>query len=137
MPRDTEIARAVEPLTTALLLPLFFAFTGLRTSVQLISGTLLWFYCGVIIAVAIFGKLFGCAFVLRARGLSWRESLSVGTLVNTRGLIELVVLNIGLDRKIISPTLFSMMVLMTLVTTFMTSPLLTMINPAGHARESS
>ena len=124
MPRGTELPKVVEPLTGALLLPLFFAFTGLRTSIALVSGAKLWFYCASIIGVAVSGKLLGCAFTLRARGLPWREALAVGTLVNTRGLIELVILNIGLDRKIISPTLFSMMVLMALVTTFMTTPLL-------------
>jgi Kef-type K+ transport system membrane component KefB len=72
--------------------------------------------------------------MLRTRGLPWRELLTVGTLVNTRGLIELVVLNMGLDRSIISPTLFSMMVLMALVTTFMTTPLLAMINPELQPR---
>jgi Kef-type K+ transport system membrane component KefB len=134
MPRGTELARIVEPLTNTLLLPLFFAFFGLRTSIALVSGARLWLYCVAIIAVAISGKLFGCAFALRLRGLPWRESLTVGTLVNTRGLIELVILNIGLDRKIISPTLFSMMVLMALVTTFMTTPLLALINPKLEAQ---
>ena len=133
MPRDTQLPKVIEPLTSTLLLPLFFAFTGLRTNIALVSGTRLWFYCALIIAVAISGKLFGCAFTLRARGLSWRESLTVGTLVNTRGLIELVILNIGLDRKIISPTLFSMMVLMALATTFMTGPLLSIVNPVAPA----
>jgi Kef-type K+ transport system membrane component KefB len=129
MPRGIELPKAVEPLTSTLLLPLFFAFTGLHTSIALVSGAKLWFYCAAIVAVVISGKLFGCAFTLRARGLPWRESLTVGARVNTRGLIELVVLNIGLDRNIISPTLFSMMVLMALVTTFMTTPLLAAINP--------
>lgn len=131
MPRHIELPKVMEPLTTTMLLPLFFAFTGLRTNIQLVSSTRLWFYCAVIIAVAISAKLFGCAFTLRLRGLPWRESLTVGTLVNTRGLIELVILNIGLDRKIISPALFSMMVLMALVTTFMTTPLLAFVNPAA------
>jgi Kef-type K+ transport system membrane component KefB len=133
MPRDTQLPKLIEPLTSTLLLPLFFAFTGLRTNIALVSGTRLWLYWALIIAVAISGKLFGCAFALRARGLSWRESLTVGTLVNTRGLIELVILNIGLDRKIISPALFSMMVLMTLTTTFMTAPLLSIVNPVARA----
>jgi Kef-type K+ transport system membrane component KefB len=133
MPRDTQLPKIVEPLTSALLLPLFFAFTGLRTSIALVSGARLWLYCAAIIAVAISGKLFGCAFALRARGLPWRESLTVGALVNTRGLIELVILNIGLDRGIISPALFSIMVLMALVTTFMTTPLLAVLNPEGRA----
>ena len=129
MPRDTQLPKVIEPLTSTLLLPLFFAFTGLRTNIALVSGARLWFYCALIIAVAISGKLFGCAFALRVRGLPWREALTVGTLVNTRGLIELVILNIGLDRKIISPVLFSMMVLMALITTFMTAPLLSVVNP--------
>ena len=134
MPPASELRKLVEPLTSTLLLPLFFAFTGLRTSIALVSGAKMWLYCAAIIAVAISGKLFGCAFTLRARGLPWRESLTVGTLVNTRGLIELVILNIGLDRKIISPTLFSMMVLMALVTTFMTTPLLAVIHPEFKVR---
>lgn len=128
MPRGTELPKIIEPLTTLLLLPLYFAFTGLRTSIALVSGARLWLYCVAIIAVAIFGKLFGSAFTLRVTGLAWREALAVGALVNTRGLIELVVLNIGLDRKIISPTLYSMMVLMALVTTFMTAPMLALLN---------
>jgi len=134
MPRGTEMPKIIEPLTGTFLLPLYFAFTGLRTSIALVSSARLWFYCAAIIVVAILGKLCGCAFTLRARGLAWRESLTVGALVNTRGLIELVILNIGLDRKIISPTLFSMMVLMALVTTFMTSPLLAIM---GHESESA
>ncbi len=129
MPRYTPLPQMLEPLTSTLLLPLFFALTGLRTSLALVSGARLWMYCAAIIVVAISGKLFSCAFILRTRGLSWRESLTVGTLVNTRGLIELVILNIGLDRKIISPTVFSMMVLMALATTFMTAPLLSILNP--------
>jgi len=124
MPRDTEVPKAVEPLTSMFLLPLFFTFTGLRMNIALVSGATLWFCCPAIIAVAVSGRLFGCAFTSRARGLPWRESLTVGALVDTRGLIELVVLNIGLERNIISPTLFSMMVLMALVTTLMTTPLL-------------
>jgi Kef-type K+ transport system membrane component KefB len=127
MPRDTELAPHVESLTTILLLPLFFAFTGLRTSLALVSGATLWLYCLGIIAVAVGGKLLGCALAIRATGLAWRESFAVGVLVNTRGLVELVILNIGLERKIISPTLFSMMVVMALVTTFMTRPLLDLI----------
>jgi Kef-type K+ transport system membrane component KefB len=134
VPRDTQLPKVIEPVTSTLLLPLFFAFTGLRTSIALVSGARLWLYCAAIIAVAISGKLFGCAFALRAWGLPWRESLTVGALVNTRGLIELVILNIGLDRKIISPVLFSIMVLMALVTTFMTTPLLAILQPAARAQ---
>jgi Kef-type K+ transport system membrane component KefB len=127
MPREMDFAEKTESLITVLLLPLFFAFTGLRTSITLVAGATLWFYCAAIIVVAIAGKLLGCALAIRTTGLSWRESFAVGALVNTRGLVELVILNIGLERKIISPTLFSMMVVMALVTTFMTTPLLAFI----------
>jgi Kef-type K+ transport system membrane component KefB len=85
MPRDTQLSKIVEPLTNTLLLPLFFAFTGLRASIALVSGARLWLYCLAIIAAAISAKLFGCALAVRARGLPWRESLTVGTLVNARG----------------------------------------------------
>jgi Kef-type K+ transport system membrane component KefB len=111
-----------------LFLPLFFAFTGLRTSISLITGDL-WVYCALIIAVAVLGKLGGSALAARTSGMSWRDSWAIGTLMNTRGLMELVVLNVGLDIGVISPALFAMMVLMALVTTFMTSPVLARIYP--------
>jgi len=135
MPRDMTLPASLEAFTSTLLLPLFFAFTGLRTSIALVSGSRQWLYCAAIIAVAITGKLFGCAIALRISRLPWRDSLAVGALVNTRGLIELVILNIGLDRGIISPTLFSMMVLMALVTTFMTTPLLAIIHSQPETPE--
>jgi Kef-type K+ transport system membrane component KefB len=119
-----SVVSKLETLTNVLLLPLFFAFTGLRTSVKLLAGPKLWFDCVLIILVAVAGKLLGCVLPLRWAGASWREALSVGVLMNTRGLVELVILNVGLDLGVISPTLFSMMVIMALVTTFMTSPLL-------------
>lgn len=128
LPASEGLARTVvnklETVSTVLLLPLFFAFTGLRTSVRLLNGSMLWLYCGLIILVAVAGKLLGCVASVRSAGVGWREALSVGVLMNTRGLIELVILNVGLELGIISPTLFSMMVIMALVTTFMTSPLL-------------
>ena len=117
----------LEELLVVLLLPLFFAFTGLRTRLGLISGTELWLICGLIILVAITGKLGGSAIAARASGLTWRESTAVGVLMNTRGLVELVFLNIGLELGVLSPTLFAMLVLMALVTTFMTTPVLTLI----------
>jgi Kef-type K+ transport system membrane component KefB len=122
-----SVVSKLETLTNVLLLPLFFAFTGLRTSVKLLAGPKLWFYCVLIILVAVAGKLAGCVFPLRRAGTSWREALSVGVLMNTRGLVELVILNVGLDLGVISPTLFSMMVIMALVTTLMTSPLLSLL----------
>ena len=122
-----SVASKLETLSNAVLLPLFFAFTGLRTSVRLMSGATLWFYCGLIIAVAVSGKVLGCMVAARSAEISWRQALSLGLLMNTRGLVELVILNVGLDLRVISPTLFSMMVVMALVTTFMTTPLLDLV----------
>jgi Kef-type K+ transport system membrane component KefB len=134
IPKDVGFRRALsgklEAVTTTLLLPLFFAFTGLRTSIGFLQDGQMWLYCGLIIGVAIAGKLGGSALTARRFGLSWREAGALGILVNTRGLIELVFLNIGLDIGVISPTFFTMMVLMALVTTFMTTPLLAWVYPA-------
>ena len=109
------------------LLPLFFAFTGLHTRVQLIDSAMLWRDTALILTVAVVGK--GAASTLAARlmGITWRNATAVGVLLNTRGLIELVILNIGLELGVLSPVLFSMMVLMALVTTFMTSPLIALL----------
>ncbi len=133
MPKEQKFVRYVldrfETIVVALLLPLFFAFTGLRTNVGLVKGGEMWMYCGVIIVVATVGKLGGSMVAAWWTGMPVREAAGLGTLMNTRGLMELVILNIGLDIKVISPALFSMMVLMALVTTFMTSPVLQAICP--------
>jgi Kef-type K+ transport system membrane component KefB len=126
---QVELHRLLEPVTLTLLLPLFFAYNGLRTSFGLLNTVELWLLCALIVAVAVGSKLLSSAFVLRASGMAWRESLAVGVLVNTRGLVELVILNVGLDLRIISPTVFSMMVIMALVTTLMTTPLLHQLLP--------
>jgi Kef-type K+ transport system membrane component KefB len=113
-------------LTTALMLPLFFAYSGLRTHIGLLGTDLdLWLWCAVILAVAVAGKLAGSAIAARAVGETWNRSLQVGTLMNCRGLTELVVLNIGLDLGVLSPTLFTMLVVMALVSTAMAAPLVT------------
>jgi Kef-type K+ transport system membrane component KefB len=136
MPRTPGFVEALRAklydVTVVLLLPLFFAFSGLRTHIGLIDGVM-WLYFAVIMVAAIAGKLGGAAMAARATGLPWREATALGVLVNTRGLIELVVLNIGLDVGIISPALFAILVLMAIVTTFMTTPLLDRIYPA-HLR---
>ena len=128
MPKEQRFVHALteklEDVAVVLLLPLFFAFNGLRASVGLVSGVHMWLYCALIIATAITGKFAGSAIAARLNGLSWREASALGILMNTRGLVELVILNIGLDLHVITPTVFTMMVLMALVTTFMTSPLL-------------
>jgi len=117
------------------LLPLFFAFTGLRTNIGLVKGQEMWIYCGLIILVATVGKLGGSMLASWLSGMPVREAAGLGTLMNTRGLMELVILNIGLDIKVISPALFSMMVLMALFTTFMTTPVLEIICPDRLLRE--
>jgi len=128
VPHESAIAQGLrnkmEDLVTVLLLPAFFAFTGLRTQIGLISGLEQWLICGLIILVATAGKVGGTFFAARLTRLSWRESAGLAVLMNTRGLMELIVLNVGLDLKIISPTLFAMMVLMALVTTLATAPVL-------------
>jgi Kef-type K+ transport system membrane component KefB len=133
MPREEHLVRGLvqrfEDVMVVVLLPLFFALTGLRTHIGLIHGVELWTICAVIVATAILGKLGGSAVAARATGMSWREAGALGLLMNTRGLMELVILNVGLDIGVISPTLFAMMVIMAIVTTLMTTPLLSWIYP--------
>jgi Kef-type K+ transport system membrane component KefB len=133
MPKQRHFVRYVldrfETITVTLLLPLFFAFTGLRTNIGLVRGPQMWMYCGLIILVATVGKLGGSTLASWVTGIPLREAAGLGTLMNTRGLMELVILNIGLDIGVISPALFSMMVIMALVTTFMTTPVLALICP--------
>ena len=123
-PMIAEIVERIESLSLALLLPLFFAVTGLRTRIDLLTDLSLWGYAAAIIATAVLGKLAGAALTAKATGMTWTDSLALGVLMNTRGLVELVVLNAGLDLGVLSPSLFTMMVLMALVTTFMTTPIL-------------
>jgi len=118
----------VEDVSVILLLPLFFVYTGLRTEIGLINDPFLWKVTGFIILVAVIGKFFGSALAAKFVGQNWRDSLTIGALMNTRGLMELVVLNIGLDLKVLTPEVFTMMVIMALVTTSMTGPALNLIN---------
>lgn len=118
----------IEDVALVLLLPLFFVFTGLRTQIGLLNDVYLWKITGLIILVAIAGKFIGSALAARFVRQSWKDSLTIGALMNTRGLMELVVLNIGYDLGILSPQIFAMMVIMALVTTFMTGPALDFIN---------
>ncbi|MFD2744561.1 MULTISPECIES: cation:proton antiporter [Sphingobacterium] len=125
----------VEDVALVLLLPLFFVFTGLRTQIGLLNDPKLWLITGIIILVAVIGKFVGSALAARFMGQGWKDSLSIGALMNTRGLMELVVLNIGYDLGVLSAELFSMMVVMALVTTFMTGPALDLINWAFRNKE--
>ena len=133
MPKEQKFVRYVlerfETITVTLLLPLFFAFTGLRTNIGLVRGPEMWMYSGLIILVATSGKLGGSTLASWLTGMPAREAAGLGVLMNTRGLMELVILDIGLDIGVISPALFSMMVMMALVTTFMTSPVLSLVCP--------
>jgi Kef-type K+ transport system membrane component KefB len=128
IPHDSAVARVftrkLEEVVTILLLPAFFAYTGMRTQIGLVGGVREWLVCAAIIAVATAGKFGGTLMAARLAGLNWRLAASLGVLMNTRGLMELIVLNVGLDLGVISPTLFAMMVLMALATTLATTPAL-------------
>jgi Kef-type K+ transport system membrane component KefB len=131
VPHDSSIVRELrnklEDIVLVLFLPAYFAFTGMRTQIGLVSGADEWLLCGLVILVASAGKLGGTVLAARFTGSRWREAMSLGVLMNTRGLMELVVLNIGLDLRIVSPTLFAMMVVMALATTLATSPALQLL----------
>jgi Kef-type K+ transport system membrane component KefB len=126
-----DLTRKLEDFTVVFLLPLFFAFTGLRTRIGLLDRPELWVYTLLILLVAVAGKLGGSALGARLTGMGWRDSLSLGALMNTRGLMELVILNVGLEIGAISPAVFAMMVIMALVTTLMTSPALAWLQPTS------
>lgn len=138
IPHDSAVARAfhdkLHDMVVILLLPAFFAHTGMRTQIGLVNGLSEWLTCGAIIVVATAGKLGGTAIAARLTGIDWRTSASLGVLMNTRGLMELIVLNIGLDLGVISPTLFAMMVLMALITTIATTPVLGWLRPPNPKR---
>jgi Kef-type K+ transport system membrane component KefB len=131
-----KISMRVEDFSSVLLLPLFFAFTGLRTQIGLLDDFQGWLLCLLIILVATLGKLGGSAVAARLTGMSWRVSLQLGALMNTRGLMELIALNIGYDLGILSPRLFTMLVIMALVTTMLTGPLLTLFGRQGLAADN-
>jgi len=133
IPHDSALARDVtskiNDLVLVLLLPAFFAYTGLRTQIGLVSGSEQWLACGLIILVASLGKFGGSSIAARISGISWRQSAALGILMNTRGLMELIVLNVALDLGAITPVLFAMLVLMAIVTTVATTPILHALNP--------
>jgi Kef-type K+ transport system membrane component KefB len=112
-----------EPVTAGLLVPLFFVFAGLNTRIGLLNTVPLWLITALVVGVAIAGKAFSCAFAAKWSGQSWRESWAIGTLMNARGLMELIMINIGLQAHVITPVLYTMLVLMAILTTVMTSPI--------------
>jgi len=140
IPHDSSLARdltdRLEDIVIVLLLPAFFAFTGMRTEIGLVGSGTEWLVCGAIIVVASVGKFGGSLVAARLTGLGWRDASALGVLMNTRGLMELIVLNIGLELRVISPTLFAMLVIMAVVTTFATTPILHIIWRDARPEES-
>jgi Kef-type K+ transport system membrane component KefB len=132
MPRNAglteDVTHRIEDLVVILLLPMFFAYTGLRTNIGLLDRPLLWGITLLLIAVAVVGKFFGAMIAARVTGFSWKPAAVIGTLMNTRGLTELIVLNLALEKGVISDGLFAMLVIMALVTTFMAGPMLKLID---------
>ncbi len=127
----------VEDVAVILFLPLFFVFTGLRTEIGLLNDVGLWKVTGWIIVVAVTGKFIGSAVAAKYVGQSWKDSLTIGALMNTRGLMELVALNIGFELGVLTPEVFAMMVIMALVTTFMTGPSIDFINKVFKSKEEA
>jgi Kef-type K+ transport system membrane component KefB/nucleotide-binding universal stress UspA family protein len=138
LPKDAlfsrELVEKVEDFAVVFLLPVYFAFTGLRTQIGLLDTPGLWLQCVLVIGVATLGKFGGSAVAAWVTGLGWREACALGVLMNTRGLMELVILNIGFDLGVISPALFAMMVLMAIVTTLATTPVLAALYPPERFR---
>ena len=139
IPRDSALARALvsqlDKVVTILLLPAFFAFTGMGTRIDLLYEPWQWLICAVIIVTAVGGKFGGTLVAARLTGLRWRDAAILGTMMNTRGLMELIVLNVGLDLQVITPTLFAMMVLMALVIAMMTAPVVQLLDPRPALEE--
>jgi Kef-type K+ transport system membrane component KefB len=131
-----QIRMRLVDVVLVLFLPSFFAFTGMRTQIGLLGSASDWWICGLVILVATLGKFGGSFGAARLSGLSTRESATLGVLMNTRGLMELIVLNLGLDLRVITPTVFTMMVLMALVTTFATTPLMNLLRGQSTLAEA-
>jgi Kef-type K+ transport system membrane component KefB len=130
MPRGSitrGLTRKIQPLAVSLLLPLFFTYSGLNTKVGLLNSWYLWGMCLLVFIAAVIGKGIACSAAAKLSGLSTRESLGIGTLMNARGLMELIIINIGLQRGIISEGLFATLVIMAIMTTLMASPIFDLI----------
>jgi Kef-type K+ transport system membrane component KefB len=125
----------LDMLVSVLLLPLFFALTGMRTRLDLLNDRSMWLWAGVVLLAAVFGKMGGAALAARWTGQSWRDAVALGALLNTRGLVELIVLNIAYTQGVFSPTLFTMLVVMALVTTMLTTPILGLLGIRGTAKK--
>lgn len=129
-----DVIARIQPLAVALLLPLFFTYSGLNTRIGLLNSPYLWLMCGLVLIAAILGKGVACWLAARASGLPNREALGIGTLMNSRGLMELIIINIGLQRGVISEGLFAILVIMAVITTLMASPLFDWLVPGKPQR---
>lgn len=139
MPRGVmsrDLIARIQPLTVALLLPLFFTYSGLNTKIGLLNSGFLWLMCGAVLTAAVVGKGVACWLAARATGISNREALGIGTLMNARGLMELIIINIGLQRGIITEELFATLVIMAVITTLMASPIFERLVGTGTYRSS-
>jgi Kef-type K+ transport system membrane component KefB len=125
----------LDMIVSVLLLPLFFALTGMRTRLDLLNDASMWLWAGIVLAAAVFGKMGGAALAARWTGQSWRDAIALGALLNTRGLVELIVLNIAYTIGAFTPTLFTMLVVMALVTTMITTPILSALGIRGPAKK--
>ena len=132
-----QLVEKLETITLLLLIPLFFALTGIRTDLRFEIGAGRYLDLLLILLVAVISKLGGTMIGARVKGMRWRDACQLGLLMNTRGLVELIVLNVGLDAGILSPTLYSMMVCMALVTTFMATPLIELVGEERRDRIAS
>lgn len=126
-PVTKGLIASIQPIAVALLLPLFFTYSGLNTQIGLLNSWYLWGMCLLVLTAAILGKGVACYLAARATGLSNRDSLGIGTLMNSRGLMELIIINIGLQRGIISEGLFATLVIMAIITTLMASPIFDLV----------
>jgi Kef-type K+ transport system membrane component KefB len=124
---QSALRTRLDIFVSVLLLPLFFALTGMRTRLDLLNGGMLWFWTAAVLTVAVAGKMGGAVLAARWTGQSWQDAIALGALLNTRGLVELIVLNIGYNAHVFSPTLFTMLVLMALITTTITTPILDLL----------
>ena len=134
---QSAIRARLETIVSVLLMPFFFALTGMRTRLDLFSGASIWFWTAVVLIAAVAGKMGGAVIAARWTGQSWQNSWALGALLNTRGLVELVVLNIAYNAHVFSPTLFTMMVVMALITTMMTTPMLNLLGIPNYAEGES
>lgn len=132
---QTMMRTRLDMLVNVLLLPLFFAITGMRTRLDLLNGPRIWAWAGVVFAAAVIGKMGGAVLAARKTGQSWRNAWALAALLNTRGLVELIVLNIAYNAHVFSPTLFTMLVVMALVTTMITAPILNLLGIEDHSKK--